>query len=99
MVLCKSLDQAIVGRVNKLGVVVFWYVMFDVKKLIWSVINKIGVSFLYGIKVFGNSVSDGWMVINLLLFCVRGLLMLTSEHWYQMKFFKQSLSGNWVIYR
>lgn len=53
MVLCKSLEQAIVGRVNELGLVVFWYAMFDIKKLIWSEINTISVSFLYGIKVSG----------------------------------------------
>jgi len=43
--------------------VVFWYVMFDVKKLIWSEINKLSVSFLYGIKILGsyNGFCIWWM--------------------------------------
>ena len=65
------------------------------------VINEASVLFCMESK-FGDeitsSISEGYMLINLLLFYIRGLLMLTSEHWYQMKFFKQSLSGNLVIF-
>ena len=46
-----------------------------------------------------DSASVGCMLVNLILFCIRELLMLTSEHWYQMKFFRQSLSGSLVICR